>query len=310
VNLKALGLVSLLTVVGGILTVNYGSIYRNSPSTTEPCTEPLTYQFGDIDSRFDITEQKLSETMKEVERLWATAMDQQVLEYRKDGKVVIHLIYGEEQKRTESEQLLTNEIQTKKDQIEVLEEEYENLRTTFQEKQKDFESTLAEYNEKAREYSELANKWKGKKIPEETYKKLKQMEKEIKLLRPTVERKKDTMEMLSQKTNTKSRKLNRLIDIQNELISKYNNRFGVAKKFNQGRYFRKGDDERINIFQFSNIAQLKTVLAHEAGHAMGLDHVENNPQSIMYPIMGKQNIFDLSLTDEDIAALKNHCSSL
>lgn len=245
--------------------------------------------------------------MKEVEQLWASAMDQPVLQYSKNGKVVIHLIYGEEQKRTEAEQLLTQKIQTKKDQITILEKEYEKLRANFLETREDFEGTLSDYNEKAREYSRLAEKWKGKQIPEETFKKLKRMEKNIKQLRALVERKRDNVESLRQKTNTKSRKLNRLIDVQNEMITDYNEQFSIAKKFNQGRYVREGESERINIFQFSNLAQLKTVLAHEAGHALGLDHVKDNPQSIMYPIMGEQNIFDLSLTDEDITAMQNRC---
>ncbi|MDZ7681079.1 MAG: matrixin family metalloprotease [Fodinibius sp.] len=90
------------------------------------------------------------------------------------------------------------------------------------------------------------------------------------------------------------------------MVTEYNRRFSVAKKFNQGRYIRQGNDERINIFQFANDAQLKTVLAHEAGHAMGLEHV-GNPRSLMHAIMQQQDIYNLSLSDEDLAAIRNRC---
>jgi predicted Zn-dependent protease len=49
------------------------------------------------------------------------------------------------------------------------------------------------------------------------------------------------------------------------------------------------------------------VLAHEFGHALGLDHVED-PQAIMYYLMDKQNIKDLKLTTDDINALKKGCN--
>lgn len=307
-NLKSFGIISFVIIIGGLLTVN-GYFSGAATATVEPCQQPLTYQFGDIDPRFDITKDKLIQIMKEVETVWATAMDQPLLEYKKNGKVVIHLIYGEEQQRTEAEQLLTKKIQIKKDQIAILEEEYEHLSSNFQQKRKVFQDILSEYNKQAREYSELAKKWKGKGVTAQTYKRLEEMEEKVKQLRSVVERKRDNLETLRQKTNAKSAQLNRLINIQNEMITEYNKRFGVAKKFNQGRYIKKGDSERINIFQFSNLAQLKTVLAHEAGHALGLDHVHRTPKSIMFPIMGDQNIFDLSLTDEDIAAIKNRCNN-
>ncbi len=93
-----------------------------------------------------------------------------------------------------------------------------------------------------------------------------------------------------------------MVSRHNINVLTYNTRFGEAKEFNQGDY--RGNE--INIYQFSEIDELKLVLAHELGHALELDHVEK-PESIMYYLMDKQNLAFLQLTEEDKNALKIKC---
>ncbi len=114
------------------------------------------------------------------------------------------------------------------------------------------------------------------------------------------------MESYRQQTNAKADRLNSVIKEEKEMVASYNNRFAKTRKFNQGQFVKKGENETVLIYQFSNKNDLKTVLAHEFGHAMGLDHVKN-PKSIMFEMMDQQNIFNLSLTKEDISAIANRC---
>jgi len=310
VSLKSYGFIFFLVVLSGLFVFTYIP-NLNWANTTDPvpCQEPLTYRFGDIDPRFDINQEELKHLMEDVEMLWASALDRQLLEYDKDGQVIINLVYSEDQQRTEDERRLYKRIQFKKGQVNVLEQEYAYQKKSFEQNRKVFNRTLSNFNQQVKKYNNWQKRIENRSIPLDTRQKIKRLERKIQHLKTEVERRKENLEFMRQKTNNKLRQLNRFIDQQNDLISQYNMRFGVAKKFNQGRYVKKGQDERINIFQFANLAELKTVLAHEAGHALGLSHV-HNPEAIMNALMDKQNIFNLSLTNDDITAIKNRCSTI
>lgn len=308
-NLKVLGAISALIIIGGLITISQSSNFTlSSADSIQPCEQPLTYRFGDIDSRFNITEKELAGIMKKVEELWATALDKDLLDYQKEGKVAIHLVYGEDQKRTEAERIFAKRIEMKQREIENKQREYDLAVKRYQRKKEDFQSTVNEYNRTVESYNDYAKEWSGKKNTTDAEKRFKQMEREINRLKSLMDRKQQDLEVQRQQTSKKSRQLNQLVEEQNRMAAKYNSQFSKPKKFDQGRYIKQGTSEKINIFQFANDAQLKTVLAHEVGHAFGLGHVEN-PKSIMHEMMEKQNIFNLQLTKEDIAALKNRCSN-
>jgi predicted Zn-dependent protease len=54
--------------------------------------------------------------------------------------------------------------------------------------------------------------------------------------------------------------------------------------------------------------ELMLVLAHEMGHALGIGHVDN-PQSVMYRLMGNQARPGLELTEDDRYALMDICNN-
>ena len=70
-------------------------------------------------------------------------------------------------------------------------------------------------------------------------------------------------------------------------------------------YVEEGGDRRIDIYEFSTEEKLVRVLAHELGHALGIDHVPDS-KAIMYEFNEENS---LTLTDADKAALVGVCES-
>ena len=71
----------------------------------------------------------------------------------------------------------------------------------------------------------------------------------------------------------------------------------------EGVYFFEDGKKEIDIYEFSSREKLIRVLAHEFGHALGLEHLDN-PKAIMYYLNEGTNE---KLTTDDLTALKQKC---
>ncbi len=62
---------------------------------------------------------------------------------------------------------------------------------------------------------------------------------------------------------------------------------------------------KIEIYGFDNLSELKTILAHEIMHLVGIPHI-NKENSLMHPILQKQQLENINLTYDDIINFKKH----
>lgn len=288
-----------------VIAVIFNTSHNSRP---KPCKEPLTYHIASIGSRYDISEDQLRKVMREVEELWTTALSRSLFKFSEDGQIAIHLIYSENQQETRAERRLSRRIESQKKQFDILYREFQRLSDTYDKRKNKVKALLSNYNLKVDDLNNRFLLLRDDGISQAEERFIKQEKRQLKKLKYRVDQKHAELKSQRKRLVKKSRWVNKLSAEINELITAYNNRFSEPRKFHQGRYIRKNDQQVIKIFQFGNIYELKTVLAHEMGHALGLDHVETS-ESVMYYLLEKQNMVNLSLSKEDIEAIKNQCEN-
>ena len=104
--------------------------------------------------------------------------------------------------------------------------------------------------------------------------------------------------------NANVTRLNQQVDHVNAMNDQFNASVDQFNQRFQPRQFDKGmfNGREINIYEFQNLDDLRITLAHEFGHGLGLFH-SDDPESLMYPILEKQNFQDFHLKPADIALL-------
>lgn len=300
---------AFLLILAGVWMIyanNFSNSSLSNSNSQTLCNQPLTYRLGEIDSRFNISRKEVITLLKEVEGLWNTALEKDLVAYSQNGKVAINLVYSNDQQRTDVERQLSRRIETKERQVATLKREYGRLSERYQQKKEEAKQTLNKHKSAVESYNQLAAEWYGKQVPQDVINRFESLERKAVLLETALTRKEQNLESLRQRTNAKTKQLNNVIREQHNLVKEYNDRFSKPRKFDQGRYLKQGDSEQIAIYQFRNQGELKTVLTHEVGHALGLVHV-SNPEAVMHDMMGQQNIFDLQLTEDDITAIRTLC---
>lgn len=274
-----------------------------------PCDRPLTWGIGEIDTRFAISEQDVRTAMRKAAEVWSTAAGFTVAEKDEDPEIVVRFNYAQEQKLADSELRAREEIRTEQNRIDRLQLLYDNRRDEFDRRSAEYVATTEETTDKINNLNSWVteiNRRGG--FTDDTVREYENRKSETERMQQRVLNERAELDRIARVINSKSDRLNEKIAQNNLLIDRYNEQFAGENRFTKATYQRSENGGIITVNQFLSKSELPLILAHELGHAMGLNHVEN-PRSVMFSRMGGQQYYpQVILTEEDIRALQSRCN--
>lgn len=280
----------------------FTEVQIGSKNQTHTCASPITYRLGTFDAGFDISRREFLNSLASSTSLWSNAMGKQLFTYSDTGELTINLIYDKRQAETIDNKLIGMEIQNTKDAASALETKYENLKVTFNTLKDEYTVELNLFNEKQKVYGETVTMWNEKGgAPQNEYNALNKTKAELETESSVLNSKREAIITMMKEINDLIAKHNELVLFANENITKNNSI--PRKKFTEGQY--NPNTNTITIYQFTDDLRLHRVLAHEFGHALGINH-NKNPLSIMYYT---NTATTTGLSKEDIRDLRVICNN-
>jgi predicted Zn-dependent protease len=208
------------------------------------------------------------------------------------------------QERTIDSQKLENELESVQTKQATIREQYTANEAALKKKRSEYDAEVTAFEKALARYNARVADWnRSDRTDDDELDWLRDEEKRLDREQRNLETLRGTVNALVAEVNRYAKENEKVIDRYNAEVETFTETYGTGEAFDQGVY----EGTSIDIYQFDDRDHLKMVLVHELGHALGLDHVEN-PLSIMYPVMGEQDLKNLRLSSEDRAALATVCS--
>jgi hypothetical protein len=307
---KLLATIALIGLFGYIFLTGFGGNFQQLWNRYFPCQMPIKYSIANFDTRFKISEEDFAKAITQAESIWEVPAGKNLFEAVSEDSnfkgLKINLVYDYRQEATEKIKDISSLSSATRSSYDSLRKQYEGLQQEFLNDKKAYEEALKAFQTKQTAYNSEVAYWNSQGgASKSEYAKLAAEQQAL-------QKESSEIKIMEKNLNSKVSSINSLVSDINNLAKSLNlnaanvNMIGAGRgeEFTEGEYKSAPGIEEINIYEFSNHGKLVTLLAHELGHALGLDHVSDT-HAIMY-YLNQSNTG--KATDADILALKTRCN--
>ena len=292
-------LFALLVAIGGLGYAGYSAYLY----ALGPCGRPLEYAVGEFDAEFGISKEYFKEELATAEAVWEQALGKDIFLYNPEAKFKVNLVYDQRQANTESKQKAEFGLTAVENAFNKIDTEFNVLKNAYDVRSNNYEKLVAGFEQAKSTYEASIKYWNARGgAPKKEFEALDAERQTLDRMTASLNAEATALNQMAKEVNVALQDRNIAATEYNKIVRDYNKKYGHGLEFNQAEYVGTA----INMYQFTNGADLRLALAHEFGHALGMDHIEN-AKSIMYYLTQEGGAGSLSPTAEDLAELRRVC---
>ncbi|MDO8569445.1 MAG: M57 family metalloprotease [bacterium] len=270
------------------------------------CEEPIAYTIGTFDRRFGISYKTFLSALAQAEAIWEKPIGKELFVYSpEESELSINLIYDSRQEVTSTLSNLGSTLKEDETTYKILQTKYVKLKTEYKSAKNAYDAQISAFDERNSLYQSHVEAWNsGKRNSREQFKEL---EKEKMALEIEIKE----LKVLESGLNEMVRNINALVGMLNRMakslnlsVKKYNT-IGASRgeTFTGGVYSQMEGERSIDVYEFSSRDKLVRVLTHELGHALGLEHIDDEKAMMYHLNESKAKV----LSEADLVALRKLC---
>lgn len=242
------------------------------------CNTPVAYKIGTIDERFGLSQTAVAADIEQATSLWSQAEGKTLFANDANALLTVNFVYDQRQALTSQIQTMQQSLDAKNSNLQAQIQLYYGDVNAFKQKLRDFNTEVDGWNTKGG-------------APPDVYAALTQKQKDL-------QNEGEKLNNRAKELNLSTTAYNTDVNVLNQDVQQFNR--ALAQKPEEGLY--NPADNTITMYFASDRNELIHTLAHEFGHALGINHVEDE-DAIMYPYTTKK----ISLAQEDITQLQYVC---
>ena len=282
------------------------TIFSQAYLHVHPCSIPVTYQLGSIDPRFGLSRSQASVLLAAASQKWNTIAGKSVLVAdQENGVVTVNFVYDTRQETVNTLNSIQSAVTSDQSTYDGLISQYASIQNDYDTKKAVYESALNSFQSAQSSYNAEVATWNSRGgAPQSTYARLQNESAQLKATQAQLAVQAAAVDGEARSLNGIADEINQLIPKLDLNVKKYNTvGASTGGQFEEGDFTSKFAQETITIYEYQTATQLHRVLAHELGHAIGLEHVAD-PDAMMYPLNDSTNEIP---TPADITELDRVC---